>query len=234
MKGCMHECQARSWPMVISNLKSLLETGDVALVYHRGRGDQPWQRWFWNYSMRLPDKAFHGSLIEQEWRKLKVKGNFPRSLFWCFCLAALSGCGLATTKMYEGPEKPAVEQAVVSSMGIYQERSLRLWVVAISGKVVDGTRTAEFLVLPGQYRMTLKIEKDLTLGPARIDWKETEILVSLDAVAGHTYIPNARVDGRSVAVYFDDAGVGFNRECLPLRRFAVAYGGSADGRKAGC
>ncbi len=23
------------WPMVISNLKSLLETGDVALVYHR-------------------------------------------------------------------------------------------------------------------------------------------------------------------------------------------------------
>ena len=184
--------------------------------------------------MRLPDKAFHGSLIEQEWRKLKVKGNFPRSLFWCFCLAALSGCGLATTKMYEGPEKPAVEQAVVSSMGIYQERSLRLWVVAIGGKVVDGARTAEFLVLPGQYRMTLKIEKDLTLGPARIDWKETEILVSLDAVAGHTYIPNARVDGRSVAVYFDDAGVDFNRECLPLRRFAVAYGGSADGRKAGC
>ena len=30
---------AEGWPMVISNLKSLLETGDVALVYHRGRGD---------------------------------------------------------------------------------------------------------------------------------------------------------------------------------------------------
>ena len=26
---------AEGWPMVISNLKSLLETGDVALVYHR-------------------------------------------------------------------------------------------------------------------------------------------------------------------------------------------------------
>jgi hypothetical protein len=176
--------------------------------------------------------ALDGSLIEREKRKLKVKGNFPRSLLWCFCAATLSGCGLGTP--YEGPEKPAVEQAVVSSMAVYPERSLRLWVVAISGKVVDGTRTAEFLVLPGQYRMTLKIEKDLTLGPARIDWKETEILVSLDAVAGHTYIPNARVDGRSVAVYFDDAGVGFNRECLPLRRFAPAYGGSADGTKAGC
>src|SRR5215217_3330682 len=30
---------AEGWPMVISNLKSLLETGDVALVYHRGHGD---------------------------------------------------------------------------------------------------------------------------------------------------------------------------------------------------
>src|SRR5262249_21844791 len=30
---------SEGWPMVISNLKSLLETGDVAVVYHRGRGD---------------------------------------------------------------------------------------------------------------------------------------------------------------------------------------------------
>jgi len=30
---------SEGWPMVISNLKSLLETGDVALVYHRGHGD---------------------------------------------------------------------------------------------------------------------------------------------------------------------------------------------------
>jgi uncharacterized protein YndB with AHSA1/START domain len=30
---------AEGWPMVISNLKSLLETGDVALVYHRGHKD---------------------------------------------------------------------------------------------------------------------------------------------------------------------------------------------------
>ncbi len=27
---------SQGWPMVISNLKSLLETGDVALVHHRG------------------------------------------------------------------------------------------------------------------------------------------------------------------------------------------------------
>ncbi|TMH80352.1 MAG: hypothetical protein E6H49_09655 [Betaproteobacteria bacterium] len=163
-----------------------------------------------------------------------MKVNFPRSLFWCFCVATLSGCGLATVKMYDGSEKPAAEQAVVSSIGIYPERSLRLWVVAINGKVVDRTRTAEFLLLPGRYTMILKIEKDLTFGTRRIDWKEAEVQVPLDAAAGHTYIPNARVDGSSVAVYFDDAGVGFNSECLPLRRFAVAYGGSADGAKAGC
>src|ERR687888_499492 len=31
---------SEGWPMVMSNLKSLLETGDVALVYHRGHGGQ--------------------------------------------------------------------------------------------------------------------------------------------------------------------------------------------------
>ena len=30
---------SEGWPMVISNLKSVLETGDVALVYHRRPGD---------------------------------------------------------------------------------------------------------------------------------------------------------------------------------------------------
>ena len=29
------EAVLEAWPLVISNLKSLLETGDVALVYHR-------------------------------------------------------------------------------------------------------------------------------------------------------------------------------------------------------
>src|ERR1051326_5141686 len=33
------EAVSDGWPMVISNLKSLLETGDVALVYHRGHKD---------------------------------------------------------------------------------------------------------------------------------------------------------------------------------------------------
>jgi len=33
---------SEGWPMVISNLKSLLETGDVAVEYHR-HGDQPRQ-----------------------------------------------------------------------------------------------------------------------------------------------------------------------------------------------
>ena len=32
------EAVSEGWPMVMSNLKSLLETGDVALLYHRGPG----------------------------------------------------------------------------------------------------------------------------------------------------------------------------------------------------
>ena len=30
---------SEGWPLVLSNLKSLLETGEVAVVYHRGPGD---------------------------------------------------------------------------------------------------------------------------------------------------------------------------------------------------
>ena len=33
------EAVSEGWPMVISNLKSLLETGDVALDFHRGHKD---------------------------------------------------------------------------------------------------------------------------------------------------------------------------------------------------
>jgi uncharacterized protein YndB with AHSA1/START domain len=33
------EAVSEGWPMVMSNLKSLLEMGDVAIVYHRGPGD---------------------------------------------------------------------------------------------------------------------------------------------------------------------------------------------------
>jgi uncharacterized protein YndB with AHSA1/START domain len=33
------EAVSEGWPLVLSNLKSLLETGDVAVVYHRVHGD---------------------------------------------------------------------------------------------------------------------------------------------------------------------------------------------------
>jgi len=35
----VHRTVSEGWPMVVSNLKSLLESGDVALVYHRGHED---------------------------------------------------------------------------------------------------------------------------------------------------------------------------------------------------
>ena len=33
------EAVSEGWPLVLSNLKSLLETGEVAVVYHRTQGD---------------------------------------------------------------------------------------------------------------------------------------------------------------------------------------------------
>jgi Activator of Hsp90 ATPase homolog 1-like protein len=33
------EAVSEGWPLVLSNLKSLLETGNVAVVYHRRHGD---------------------------------------------------------------------------------------------------------------------------------------------------------------------------------------------------
>jgi uncharacterized protein YndB with AHSA1/START domain len=33
------EAVSEGWPLVLSNLKSLLETGEVAIVYHRTQGD---------------------------------------------------------------------------------------------------------------------------------------------------------------------------------------------------
>jgi len=150
----------------------------------------------------------------------------------------LSGCGLTTTRLYEGPELKPSEVSVVSSVGIYPERTLVLHVMAIDGNPVDQTRTAEFLVRPGRHEISIEVQKDrkLSMGGGIITdtSMRATISVTLNAMPGHSYIPNARIDGDKAYAALEDAGVGFNRECMPLRRFSVAYGGSSDGKKAGC
>jgi hypothetical protein len=48
----------------------------------------------------------------------------------------------------------------------------------------------------------------------------------LEAKAGHTYIPNAVVDGNRIALYFEDKGQDFPQECLPLYRAVNEPGGN--------
>lgn len=156
----------------------------------------------------------------------------------CLSCVLLSGCGLSTGRLYEGPELKPNEESVISSVGIYPERALVLRVKTIDGNAVEQTRTSEFLIRPGRHDISVEVQKDRKvsmLGGVITDSSlKATILVTLHTEPGHTYIPNARIEGEKAYAVLEDAGVDFNRECMPLRRFAVAYGGSSDGKKAGC
>lgn len=152
--------------------------------------------------------------------------------------ASLTACGISTAKLYEGAELPASQQAVLSTMGIYRDRRLVLQVMAVDGKEIDPLRTSEILLKPGKRHIKLAATKDLefSMGAGLITQtgKGATLELPLNALAGHTYIPNAVINGDRIRAYFDDTGLGFKRECMPLRRYAIAYGGSVDGKKPGC
>lgn len=67
-----------------------------------------------------------------------------------------------------------------------------------------------------------------------ISWKEAHIEIPTNLSASHTYIPNGKVVDDKAYVFLDDADIDFKRECIPLRRFAVFHGDTADGKKPGC
>ncbi len=151
-------------------------------------------------------------------------------------LATLSGCGLATVALYDGPARSNQEVATISGLAAYPERRLDLITWKIDGNPVDHTRTSEFLVLPGPH--TVQVYVRYRVAPADADfrfaWQEAYVEIPLSSVAGHTYIANVDIDGKNVHGRFVDAGLNFNPQCMPLRRFAVAYGGSQDGKREGC
>ncbi len=108
----------------------------------------------------------------------------------------------------------------------------------IDGKEVDQNRTSEFIVLPGKHEVKLWVRKDVRFssnGVGRVmEWKEAYLDVPVIAQAGHTYIPFVELVEAKVVGTFRDMGINYKIECMPLRRYAIAYGGSADGRRAGC
>jgi hypothetical protein len=137
-------------------------------------------------------------------------------------LILLGGCALQNPQLYEGPARAPHEQSVISSLGLYEERRLHLQVATIDGKPVDMARSASFHVLPGTYRIEVLAKTDFATEAGaqgyKSSWKEAKLEVTLTAVAGHTYVPNAVLRGDRIRVIFDDMGANYPQECLPLYR----------------
>src|SRR4051812_28200734 len=79
-------------------------------------------------------------------------------------LALCAGCALTSEKLYEGPERSRAELGSLSSVGLYPMDSVALTVIKINGKDVVGGRTAEFLMSPGAYTVTVNLRKDFRPG----------------------------------------------------------------------
>ena len=129
---------------------------------------------------------------------------------------SVSGCALQNVQLYKGDPLPDSEQATISAVGIYHERDLSLQITEVDGASVSTNRSASFLVLPGKHEVKVHAQKDLFVSSSRISYKEADIKTMVSVKKGHTYIPDAITDGKRIRVYFDDKGIGFPRECLPL------------------
>jgi hypothetical protein len=143
----------------------------------------------------------------------------------CVASVMIAGCGPMPVQMYEGEERPAGEHTVLSSLGVYPERQTTILVQKINGaQPPDIGRAAEYLLLPGSHSISWEMRSDQRFDGARLVWKQANGELTLNAVAGHTYIPNAIVSGDRVRVFFEDKGLNYPRDCLPLYTQAMFYG----------
>jgi hypothetical protein len=160
--------------------------------------------YIWFYDARTADHPTGGGMI--------------RLLAIIAIVGVLCGCSLQNIKIYEGPDRPPSEQITLSSVGLYPERRLSLRVLEIDGKEVSTGKAASYLLLPGSYQVKIDALKDFEPGIAVITFKKALVLSRLEARAGHTYIANAVIDGDRISVFFEDKGLDFPLECLPLYR----------------
>ncbi|NQD36367.1 hypothetical protein HPT27_04960 [Permianibacter sp. IMCC34836] len=139
-----------------------------------------------------------------------------RHILLVLVITLMCGCAPAAFKMYSGSDLPRTDFAVISALGLYPESRMSLQIKEINGKPVNDTTAAEFHVLAGDYKILLKAFADFNPSATSSTWKDAFIEVSVSVENGHTYIPNfTRIDDK-VSVHFDDKGVGFKKECLPL------------------
>ncbi|WP_156480585.1 hypothetical protein [Aquipseudomonas alcaligenes] len=141
----------------------------------------------------------------------------------------LSACGLKTTQLYPGQELPPSEHAMLSSIGIHPDaEKIGALVTKVDGEVVDQTRTSEFLIRPGIHTVSFQLLHDAQVKAAgpymEYHVKRANFDITHNFKAGHSYIPRGRVYGDYASLVIEDMGIGFRKECMPLRRWALFYG----------
>jgi hypothetical protein len=134
-------------------------------------------------------------------------------------LVLLGGCGLLPAKpvlVYDGPARP------LDQVAVFGEASSTATLNAINGKpqvsfLKENRRAKGYHVLPGVY--VLKLASQIRAFPAvagvgpHYQWEEAE--VTLEAKAGHTYMPRAvRMPTGQVRIWMEDMGTNFDQECL--------------------
>ena len=129
----------------------------------------------------------------------------------------LAGCGLlpaVPVLVYDGPARPLDQVAVLG------EASSTATLNAINGKpqvsyLKENRHAKGYHVLPGVYVLKLASQVRPSTSPGRTEfrWEETEL--SLEAKAGHTYMPRAvRMPTGEVRIWMEDMGTNFDQDCL--------------------
>ena len=136
-------------------------------------------------------------------------------------LVALTACAIKNTHLYGSESLSPNDQAVVSAVGVYNEERLGIQITSINGKPVDRSRTASFLLPPGTYEISLHANKNMQVtsgigGGLGIKLEEADGEATITAQRGHTYIPNANVSGKQIQFFFEDKGLNYPTECLPV------------------
>lgn len=148
-----------------------------------------------------------------------------------FALALMcSACSLSSVKTYQGKELSRADVAIVSPVGRYPERELMLWVGKIDGETYNLSRAAELQLLSGTHLVNVYVQNQLHCGATLVGlgcrWRDAHVQVTLRAEKGHSYIPDAQVMGNTVRVFFNDVGMNFPHDCMPMMKMVNGEAGS--------